>query len=174
MPGWCYGTASGIPGGVIIKANGGDSTTTFQIQNSASTGVLTADTTNTRISIGNVTGFSDTPTKLSNPSNLPAGNGFGTVFSPDGTYMSVAHNTTPFITIYKRSGDTFTKLSDPASLPSSNGLGVAFSPDGTYMSVAEANTPFVAIYKRSGDTFTKLSDPASLPASSGEGVAFSP
>ena len=38
-------------------------------------------------------------------------------FSSDDTYMAVAHQNSPFITIYKRSGDTFTKLADPATLP---------------------------------------------------------
>ena len=46
----------------------------------------------------------------------------------DEAFMAVAHDGTPFITIYKRSGDTFTKLANPATLPASNGLGVAFYP----------------------------------------------
>ena len=111
--------------------------------------------------------------KLSDPATLPAGYGYGTAFSTDGTYLSVAHPTSPFVTIYKRSGDTFTKLSDPATLPAGTGLGTAFSTDGTYLSVAHYVSPFVTIYKRSGDTFTKLSDPATLPAGYGYGTAFS-
>jgi hypothetical protein len=87
--------------------------------------------------------------------------------------MAVAHPTSPFITIYKRSGDTFTKLADPATLPTGTGVSVAFSSDDTYMAVAHVNSPFITIYKRSGDTFTKLADPATLPASTGNGVAFS-
>ena len=88
-------------------------------------------------------------------------------------FLSVAHNSSPFITIYKRSGDTFTKLSNPATLPPSTGRGVAFSSDDTYMAVAHSTSPYITIYKRSGDTFTKLSNPATLPASTGRGVAFS-
>ena len=88
--------------------------------------------------------------------------------------MAVAHATSPFVTIYKRSGDTFTKLANPATLPPSTGYGVAFSADGTYMAVAHFITPFVTIYKRSGDTFTKLANPAALPTSTGNGVAFYP
>jgi lipopolysaccharide export system protein LptC len=76
--------------------------------------------------------------------------------------MAVAHFTSPFITIYKRSGDTFTKLANPATLPASTGNGVAFSSDDTYMAVAHSTSPFITIYKRSGDTFTKLADPATL------------
>jgi len=42
--------------------------------------------------------------------------------------MSVAHSTTPFISIYKRAGDVFTKLANPATLPTSIGYGVAYYP----------------------------------------------
>jgi hypothetical protein len=42
--------------------------------------------------------------------------------------MAVAHATSPFVTIYKRSGDTFTKLANPATLPTNFGYGVAFYP----------------------------------------------
>ena len=87
--------------------------------------------------------------------------------------MSVAHVSSPYITIYKRSADTFTKLTDPAELPPSTGRGVAFSSDDTYMSVAHSTSPYITIYKRSADTFTKLTNPATLPASTGLGVAFS-
>ena len=42
--------------------------------------------------------------KLSNPADLPTSNGYGVAFSPDGTYMSVAHDASPYITIYKPLG----------------------------------------------------------------------
>jgi hypothetical protein len=86
-------------------------------------------------------------TKLTNPATLPTGLGFQPSFSPDNTYLAVAHAITPFITIYKRSGDTFTKLANPATLPPSTGYSPAFSNDGTYLAVAHATTPFITIYK---------------------------
>jgi hypothetical protein len=110
--------------------------------------------------------------KLPNPADLPTGTGRGVAFSSDGTYMVVGHITTPFITIYKRSGDTFTKLANPSDLPTGTGNGVAFSTDDTYMAVAHATTPFITIYKRSGDTFTKLANPSDLPAGNSLSVAF--
>ena len=111
--------------------------------------------------------------KLSDPATLPAGTGNGTAFSPDGTYLSVAHISSPFVTIYKRSGDVFTKLANPAALPANQGTGTAFSPDGTYLSVAHRDSPFVTIYKRSGDVFTKLANPAARPPNTANGTAFS-
>ena len=107
------------------------------------------------------------------PAQLPAGLGNAAAFSPDGTYLAVAHNNTPFISIYKRSGDTYTKLANPADLPPGSGIAAAFSPDGTYLAVCHFATPFVTIYKREGDVFTKLANPADLPLGGGNGAAFS-
>jgi len=142
--------------------------------------------------------------KMANPATLPPNVGYGTVMlqhlilpstkgqatlspswptllpypqvmdSEQRTYLAVGHATTPYITIYKRSGDTFTKLANPATLPPNVGYGTAFSPDGTYLAVSHTTTPFITIYKRSGDTFTKVADPATLPAGTGNGTAFSP
>jgi WD40 repeat protein len=119
----------------------------------------------------------DVKVKLPNPDILPTGSGRRTAFSPDDTYLAVAHNTSPFIAIYKRSGDTFTKLANPDILPTGTGFGTAFSPDSTYLAVGHSNTPFITIYKRSGDTFTKLANPDTLPPAQsqhGGSVDFSP
>ena len=40
---------------------------------------------------------------LANPAVLPAGAAYGCAFSPDGTKLAVAHNTSPFITVYNTS-----------------------------------------------------------------------
>ena len=39
-------------------------------------------------------------TKLSDPSTLPTGDGHGVAFDPTGTYLAVAHDSSPYITIY--------------------------------------------------------------------------
>ena len=88
--------------------------------------------------------------------------------------LAVAHNSSPFVTIYNQEIDTFTRLPNPAQLPTGIGRGVAFSSDDTYMAVAHDISPFITIYKRSGDTFTALPNPAQLPTgTTGLGVAFS-
>jgi len=46
------------------------------------------------------------------------------------TYLSIAHTTSPYVTIYKRAGDVFTKLADPAALPAGDGYGLMFSTGG--------------------------------------------
>src|SRR5690606_2656030 len=75
------------------------------------------------------------PTKLPNPSTLPTGTGYSCTFAPNGTYLAVAHSSSPYITIYKRSGDTFTKLANPGTLPSGTSRGCAFDSTGTYLAV---------------------------------------
>ena len=46
-------------------------------------------------------------TKLPDPSGLPTGDIFGVSFSQDDAYLAVCHATSPYITIYKKSGGTF-------------------------------------------------------------------
>ena len=116
----------------------------------------------------------DTFTSLSDPTDTPPTNAVnGIAFSHDSIYMATAHWTSPYITIYKRSGDTFTKLANPADLPPDIAWCVAFSHDSTYLAVGHYTSPYLTIYKRSGDTFTKLANPADLPASEVMGISFS-
>ena len=89
----------------------------------------------------------DVFTKLTNPSALPTGTGSGCSFSTDGVYLAIAHNISPFITIYKRSGDTFTKLTNPSTLPTGTGNGCSFSTDGVYLAISHATSPYITIYK---------------------------
>jgi WD40 repeat protein len=113
-------------------------------------------------------------TQLSDPSTLPTSTGNGVAFSPDGNFMAVAHNGSPFVTIYSISGNTFTKLPDPAILPTGIGEDIAFSPDGNFMAVAHDVSPYVTIYSISGTTFTKIADPSTALTADADGVAFSP
>ena len=84
--------------------------------------------------------------RLNNPAALPAGNGYGAAFSPDGVYLAIAHSTSPFVTIYRRDGNTFTRLSNPAALPAGTGLSAAFSPDGVHLAIVHSTSPFMSVY----------------------------
>lgn len=95
-------------------------------------------------------------------------------WSPDGIYLAVSHNASPYLSLYKRTGNVLTKLPNPALLPTNIGLGCGFSPDGAYLAVAHATAPFLTIYKRSGDVFTKLADPSVLPTNESYAIAWSP
>lgn len=120
----------------------------------------------------------DTFTKLSTPSVQPAGDAqVGTAsFSSNGDYLATGHvssfGSSPFATVYKRSGDTFTKLPTLPSLPSQDVGCVEFSKDGIYLLVSFiSGTQTTYIYKRTGDTFAKL--PNNL-ARGARGASFSP
>lgn len=94
--------------------------------------------------------------------DLPAveGSGKSSQFSNNNQYLAVAHNTSPFLTIYKKGdGDSFTKL-NIAAVPTGNGIDLAFSSDDTYLAVIHNFHPFLTVYKRTGDNFVKLNVPA--------------
>lgn len=112
-------------------------------------------------------------TLLSNPATLPAGGAGCAKFSPDGNFLAVGHTTTPFVTIYQRTGDVFVKCADPASLPAAKVNGLAWSPDGLKLTCVHGTSPFITSYTRSGVTFTKIGvNPNVLPAGAGNGCAY--
>ena len=118
----------------------------------------------------------DNPTRLDDPTTLPAGLGRGGVeFSPNGEFLAVGHIDFPYITIYQRTGSTFNKLPDPATLPTS-GLtheALAWSPNGEFLVVGHGTSPGLTIYQRDGSTFTKIADPAVLPSGGKDCIHFS-
>ena len=104
----------------------------------------------------------DTPIALDSPSELPTGDGRGVAFSPDGSYLAVAHSSSPYITIYKvnRDTNTFTKLSNPSTLPTGTGRGVVYDNFNAYLVVAHVSSPYIIIYKGDllGDYIYKYND----------------
>lgn len=87
-------------------------------------------------------------------------------FSPDGSLFAVAHNASPYVSLYSVSGSTFTKLSNPSTLPSGSAKGISFSPDGSKLCVAHSGG--VTIYSISGTTFTAIGTaPTGMGASNG-------
>ena len=116
------------------------------------------------------------PTKLTDPTSLPAGNGQCVAITPNGEYVAIGHATTPFITIFQRKGTEFVKLANPATLPAAAVNGVSFSQNGEFPLCVHGTTPFATIYQRTAgsSTWTKLTNPAALPAGQGNGCAISP
>src|SRR5699024_5565518 len=96
--------------------------------------------------------------KLSNPIILPTGRSQRVAFSPNNNYLAVAHENSPFVTIYKREGDSFTKVPNPSQLPTYTGQGVAFSPSGDVLIVAHSSSPYITIYKIEGDSNRRSSN----------------
>ena len=107
----------------------------------------------------------------STPAVMPTGSINSIAFSPDGVYMMVGHETSPYMTIYKRVGDTFTKLANPSTLPPGTVYGVAVSPEGTHFAVTfYVTSPAFYVYNRSGDTFTRITTPT---ITEGYGINYS-
>jgi Tol biopolymer transport system component len=90
-------------------------------------------------------------TKLDDPASLPTSIVRGSTWSPDGKYLSLAHNGSPYVTVYERDDTTFTRLADPASLPTNTGNKPTWSPDGQFLSVAGFTSPYLNIYQTPED-----------------------
>lgn len=80
------------------------------------------------------------------PTTLPANTGRGCAFNHNGTRLAVAHDSSPYITIYDTTTTPYTKLSNPTTLPAGNGWGCAFSHDGVRLAVAHYSSPYITAY----------------------------
>ena len=125
---------------------------------------ILATANGTQVSLQNV------DSKLAIRPNLMPHTANDCAFSPDGSLLAVAHNNSPYITIYATSN--WSKLANPSTLPSNTANDCAFSPDGSLLAVAHNVSPFITVYNTS--TWTKLANPSTLPPSTANGCAFSP
>jgi len=107
------------------------------------------------------------------PAVLPASTGNKCAWSHDNVYLAVAHNNTPFLTIYKMTDGVPVALVTPLSaLPASTAHDVAWSNDDGHLAVAHATAPYITVYSRSGDAFTKLDNPATTPTTTAVSVEW--
>ena len=155
-----------------VTASGGDTFPTLATKIGQISSEVTGETVRTltagvSITKGERVEYTDMQ-KLSDLPNVPASSSYGVSFSGDGVYMASVHTSSPYLSLYKRSGDTFTKLTDPSVIPPSTSYGCSFSDDGVYLAVVSSGSPYLSLYKRSGDTFTKLANPATNPT----GIAY--
>jgi len=123
-------------------------------------------------------GIVDAPlTRLADPSTLPTGNGRRVSFSPDSIYFAVPNTSSPYLSIYKRSGSTLTLLvtDAPDTIPIGTAWSSRFSPDGEHLVVGMSAEPFLYIYKRIGDTFIRLTvdAPDTPPTGNSNEIEFS-
>lgn len=96
-------------------------------------------------------------------------------FSPSGEFFVIRHGSSPFFTIFKRTGAAdFAKIADPADLPSTaEGLGVAWSPNGRFLAAVGSGDSNARVWERSGSTFTLLEDVISERVATAD-IAWSP
>lgn len=113
---------------------------------------------------------------LPNPNILPAAEGRGVAWSPNGRYLAIAHDAAPYVTVYDMLDPLAPrKMPDPATPPTGDGRGVAWSPAGDYIAAAHLTSPYVTVWPWTEAGFgTKVANPAALPTGDGRGVAWSP
>jgi hypothetical protein len=105
----------------------------------------------------------DTFTKESDVNTWPAGGVHDVAWTnTDDDYLVVAHDNSPYISIY--AGSNYNKQSNPSVLPAGSAFAVEFSPDDSFLAVGVNTTPYLHLYSRSGGTFTRLSALSTDPA----------
>jgi sugar lactone lactonase YvrE len=118
--------------------------------------------------------FTRTTTAVTNESltigTAVAGSANGVATTSDGTVVAVAHATSPYVSVYTRSGTTLTKVTNPATLPAATGNVVAWNRANTRLVVGTDSN--FKVYNWNGTTLTALSDPATLPGGRIRGVAW--
>jgi hypothetical protein len=91
-------------------------------------------------------------------------------FSADGTLLSAASQSSPYVHRYQVSD--WSKLANPAVLPTGPATGIDFSRNGTWLAVAHTTTPYVTVYQVSD--WSKLANPGTLPTGSAACCRFNP
>ena len=105
----------------------------------------------------------DTFTKAGDVNTWPAGSVHDVAWTnTDDDYLVVAHDNSPYISIY--AGSNYHKQSNPSVLPAGSAFAVEFSPDDSFLAVGVSTTPYLHLYSRSGGTFTRLSALSTDPA----------
>lgn len=115
--------------------------------------------------------------KWDNPGTLPTGGVNGITWNNDSTLVALAHQTSPFVSVYDWSNATGfgSKYTNPGTLPAGIGNSVAWSPDNAFLAVTHLTTPFISVYPWSNGFGTKVTDPTGLPAGTqGQDAKWSP
>ena len=114
------------------------------------------------------------------PAILPAGNGSGVCFSPDGNYLAVTSASPPYISVYPFSVSSGfgSKFPDPNTPLPEAAYSIAFNPSSNVIVVGTSNNSgnnVLHAYAWSASGFgTRFSNPTTLPAGTVLSVAFSP
>lgn len=124
-----------------------------------------------------VTQGSSTITKLTDPATIPTGIAYGCAWNPAGTVLAVRHATSPFLSVYTRSGDTLTKVANPATLPVApligsqiTAKGVTWNASGDRLMIT-GTTNTTQVYSWDGTTLIRV---YSSTTGTFESVAFHP
>lgn len=108
------------------------------------------------------------------------GNANAVAFSPDGKYFAVAHNGTPYLTVYSFDPDNYLvgNAITPTSTCGATGVAVEFHPSGNWLAMSCANSS-VTLYPFTSKAFNATSGVLGVPVTSAttgavNGFSFSP
>lgn len=105
-------------------------------------------------------------------------NGNGFALSPDGIYLVITFNTSPYLVFFKFNGSSqYLKQANPSTMPTNASSGfdnACWSSDGNYFVYGAASSPFLYLYQRSGDVLNIQSNPTLTPADSVNNARFWP
>jgi WD40 repeat protein len=112
--------------------------------------------------------------KVTDPVDLPASGAYGNSWSPNGRYLAVGFDSSPYLIIYDWATGLPVKIADPATLPTNTVYGCSWSPDSRYLAVGHLTSPYVTIYDWITGEPVKITNPATLPTGSGHKGEWSP
>lgn len=116
--------------------------------------------------------------KYSNPATLPAGAGLSLDIHPNGQYVGIGHQTTPFMSIYPFNGAGFgTKLTDPATLPPAQASAFGFNPVGGYLAMSTSSSPYLRTWAfadsaGTGTIGSAAANPSTLPTGGASATGY--
>lgn len=121
--------------------------------------------------------------KYADPATLPTGAAYDVSwYNLSAAAIAVAHNNSPYMSVYQFTAGFGTKYSDPSTLPTGTGYGVDFTngvaAGSRSLAVGHAISPYVSVYPFGLPSFvgigTKSADFTTLPPGLVTSVKFSP
>lgn len=114
------------------------------------------------------------PSLLPQPATAPSSQTNDCKWSPDGRFIALGLQSSPFVQVYERGGLNFNALGTPGSLPPGAVNALCWSPNGSYLACIGVTSPYLTIYQRQGLVFTAIGTPGTIPGSAGLNLAWSP
>jgi Tol biopolymer transport system component len=100
----------------------------------------------------------------------PAGVGYQTHWSPDGSKLAVGHATTPFLTVYNTSD--WSNMTLTGGLPAGQvWYACRFSPDGSKLAVGHTTSPYLTVYNTAD--WSKVTITGGNPGTTGFALGWS-
>jgi len=113
-----------------------------------------------------------------NPFTDITGDAFGISKSNNGKFIAIAHDSAPYITVYKVISDSLLLKSFDIkpytyTLPDGDVKSIAISNEDDYVAIASSQEDYIALYNSIDGNITRLKSPDSLPTGQATSIDFS-